>query len=134
MKKTILTERFQQLAGIKPLYELTDDLRPEEDDFAFDKMDGEMYDDAGDPMESVTANPHPEFTSGDLRHANIEYNGNSYVGIEFEREDEADDPGDYWYIGTANDGTMFAIVVPGHLPHSDDFDERGINWEDLVIA
>jgi len=29
------------------------DSRPEEDDFAFDKMDGEMYDDAGDPMESV---------------------------------------------------------------------------------
>ena len=29
------------------------DSRPEEDDFAFDKMDGEMYDDGGDPMESV---------------------------------------------------------------------------------
>jgi hypothetical protein len=29
------------------------DSRPEEDDFAFDKMDGEMYDDAGDPMEAV---------------------------------------------------------------------------------
>ena len=34
------------------------DSRPEEDDFAFDKMDGEMYDDAGDPMEEMarTAN------------------------------------------------------------------------------
>ena len=29
------------------------DSRPEEDDFAFDKMDGEMYDDAGGPMEST---------------------------------------------------------------------------------
>ena len=27
------------------------DSRPEEDDFAFDKMDGEMYDDAGDPLD-----------------------------------------------------------------------------------
>ena len=29
------------------------DSRPEEDDFAFDKMDGEMYDDGGDPMEEM---------------------------------------------------------------------------------
>lgn len=29
------------------------DSRPEEDDFAFDKMDGEMYDDDGDPMEEM---------------------------------------------------------------------------------
>jgi hypothetical protein len=29
------------------------DSRPEEDDFAFDKMDGEMYDDMGDPMEEM---------------------------------------------------------------------------------
>ena len=29
------------------------DSRPEEDDFAFDKMDGEMYDDAGDPMDEM---------------------------------------------------------------------------------
>jgi len=29
------------------------DSRPEEDDFAFDKMDGEMYDDGGDPMDEM---------------------------------------------------------------------------------
>jgi hypothetical protein len=34
-------DRAEQLAA---------DSRPEEDDFAFDKMDGEMYDDGGDPM------------------------------------------------------------------------------------
>jgi len=35
------------------------DSRPEEDDFAFDKMDGEMYDDAGDPMEAVNEAEDP---------------------------------------------------------------------------
>jgi hypothetical protein len=37
-------DRAEQLAA---------DSRPEEDDFAFDKMDGEMYDDGGDPMEEM---------------------------------------------------------------------------------
>ena len=32
MKKTLLTERFQQLAGLKPLYELSTDNFNEQED------------------------------------------------------------------------------------------------------
>ena len=41
------------------------DSRPEEDDFAFDKMDGEMYDDMGDPMEEMA--PKKRFTPEEMK-------------------------------------------------------------------
>jgi hypothetical protein len=45
------------------------DSRPEEDDFAFDKMDGEMYDDMGDPMEEMarTSNVFKLSQNADLK-------------------------------------------------------------------
>ena len=41
-----------QRSGASP-EELAADSRPEEDDDVWDKMDGEMYDDAGDPLDEM---------------------------------------------------------------------------------
>ena len=54
IKQIILEEIEATLEDMRMSPEMmAADSRPEEDDFAFDKMDGEMYDDMGDPMEEM---------------------------------------------------------------------------------
>ena len=54
IKQIILEEIEATLEDMRMSPEMmAADSRPEEDDFAFDKMDGEMYDDMGDPMDEM---------------------------------------------------------------------------------
>ena len=63
MKKTRLTERFQQLAGIKPLYENPDaqrGLSPESNEWLKDQIN--MYFDGGDELGAPGARGEFEIT------------------------------------------------------------------------
>ena len=72
MKKSLLTERFQQLAGLKPLYEIEE---------------------ARGDKESL----HPRWISGGLENATIEYKGITYKNVVFEIEEESGvTDGYYW--------------------------------------
>ena len=94
MKKQLLTERLQQLAGIKPLYELGDeDLRLEPED---DGWDDEVYDDDLDPEGGVV----DEFELKDLTFDQI-VNAfpDNYTDVHFTRKQPNGEEGNYYRDG-----------------------------------
>jgi hypothetical protein len=99
MKKQLLTERFQQLAGIKPLYELgDDDLRLEPEDNEYE--DGTEFEDDDLRLEPEGGGDVDEFELKDLTFDQI-VNAfpDNYTDVHFTRKQPNGEEGNYYRDG-----------------------------------
>ena len=136
MKKQLLKERFQQLAGIKPLYTL-EEQNPTNRDTSKDTTSGVFKVDAEVEDETTEVTVKYGHVTGPVDDVTISWGDESHT-VDFEAEDVIDDHGnegkDMTFVAYSDDDKWRFIVdvaVDANYENSGEIYE--VHWQTLEI-
>ena len=135
-KKTLLTERFQQLAGLKPLYTLKEQ-NPINRDTSKDTTSGVFKVDVEVEDETTEVTVKYGHATGPVDDVTISW-GNESHNVDFEAEDVIDDHGnegkDMTFVAYSQDDKWrFIVDVAVGFNYEDSGEIYEVHWQTLEI-